>query len=50
MTKRTPNKENLMSTYLVQYPFGRILLHVAVTMRRPRHWRWALAGIRRELT
>jgi hypothetical protein len=37
-----------MNAYLVRHPFGRVLLHLAVTMRRPRNWRWALAGIKRE--
>jgi len=38
-----------MTNRLSRYSWGRMLLHLAVLMRRRRNFRWHLAGIRREL-
>lgn len=38
-----------MTKRLSRYSWGRMLLHLAVLMRRRRNIRWHLAGIRREL-
>ena len=38
-----------MTKRLSRYSWGRVLLHLAVLMRRRRNLRWHLAGMRREL-